>query len=87
MTAFELADIAAPEVVFDTGRIIGVWSDGTTPSQQPTLELADVLQRLGRDPESMRQTIDRQSVQLTRIVDELLDVNRVARGRFRRRKR
>jgi len=32
--------------------------------------------------ESMRQTIDRQSQNLTRIVDELLDVNRVARGQF-----
>ncbi|HEY8519448.1 MAG TPA: PAS domain S-box protein [Gammaproteobacteria bacterium] len=32
--------------------------------------------------ESMRQTIDRQSAQLTRIVDDLLDINRIARGRF-----
>jgi PAS domain S-box-containing protein len=32
--------------------------------------------------ESMRQTIDRQATQLTRIIDELLDVNRVARGQF-----
>jgi CheY-like chemotaxis protein len=30
----------------------------------------------------MRQTIDRQSTLLTRIVDELLDVNRIARGQF-----
>ncbi len=37
-----------------------------------------------KDPlvEAMRQTIDRQSQNLTRIVDELLDVNRVARGQF-----
>ena len=37
-----------------------------------------------QDPivDSMRQTIERQSVQLTRIIDELLDVNRVARGQF-----
>ena len=37
-----------------------------------------------QDPivEAMRQTIDRQSAQLTRIIDELLDVNRVARGQF-----
>ena len=37
-----------------------------------------------RDPlmDSMRQTIDRQSQNLTRIVDELLDVNRVARGQL-----
>jgi len=32
--------------------------------------------------ESMRQTIDRQCQNLTRIVDELLDVNRAARGQF-----
>jgi PAS domain S-box-containing protein len=32
--------------------------------------------------EAMRQTIDRQSMMLTRIVDELLDVNRVARGQL-----
>jgi PAS domain S-box-containing protein len=32
--------------------------------------------------EAMRQTIDRQSLNLTRIVDELLDVNRVARGQL-----
>jgi len=32
--------------------------------------------------ESMRGTIDRQSQNLTRIVDELLDVNRVARGQL-----
>ena len=32
--------------------------------------------------EAMRQTIDRQSQNLTRIVDDLLDVNRVARGQF-----
>jgi len=37
-----------------------------------------------QDPivESMRQTIERQSAQLVRIIDELLDVNRVARGQF-----
>jgi PAS domain S-box-containing protein len=37
-----------------------------------------------QDPivESMRQTIERQAVQLTRIIDDLLDVNRVARGQF-----
>ena len=37
-----------------------------------------------KDPivEAMRQTIERQAIQLTRIIDELLDVNRVARGQF-----
>ena len=51
----------------------------------PIRNAVALMQRKGMgDPvlESMRQTIDRQSVQLTRIVDELLDVNRVARGRF-----
>src|SRR5690606_4116487 len=32
--------------------------------------------------EAMRQTIDRQSTLLTRIIDEFLDVNRIARGKF-----
>jgi PAS domain S-box-containing protein len=32
--------------------------------------------------EAMRQTIDRQSTLLTRLLDELLDVNRIARGQF-----
>ena len=32
--------------------------------------------------ESMRQTIERQSAQLVRIIDELLDVNRIARGQL-----
>ena len=37
-----------------------------------------------QDPivESMRQTIERQSGQLVRIIDDLLDVNRVARGQL-----
>ena len=37
-----------------------------------------------QDPtlEAMRQTIDRQSTHLTRLLDELLDVNRIARGHF-----
>jgi hypothetical protein len=37
-----------------------------------------------QDPivETMRKTIERQSGQLARIIDELLDVNRVARGQF-----
>lgn len=46
--------------------------------------VALMARRKVEDPlvESMRQTIDRQSQHLTRIVDELLDVNRVARGQF-----
>ena len=37
-----------------------------------------------KDPtlESMRLTIDRQSAHLSRLLDELLDVNRIARGQF-----
>jgi PAS domain S-box-containing protein len=46
--------------------------------------VALMARRNVQDPlvEAMRQTIDRQSLNLTRIVDELLDVNRVARGQF-----
>jgi PAS domain S-box-containing protein len=46
--------------------------------------VALMARREVKDPlvETMRQTIDRQSQNLTRIVDELLDVNRVARGQF-----
>jgi PAS domain S-box-containing protein len=46
--------------------------------------VALMARRETKDPlvEAMRQTIDRQSQNLTRIVDELLDVNRVARGQF-----
>jgi len=46
--------------------------------------VALMARREMKDPlvEAMRQTIDRQSQNLTRIVDELLDVNRVARGQF-----
>jgi PAS domain S-box-containing protein len=46
--------------------------------------LALMQHRHIQDPivESMRLTIDRQAAQLTRIIDELLDVNRVARGQF-----
>ena len=56
--------------------------------RNPLAPIRNAVALMGRkglnDPvlESMRLTIDRQSVQLTRIVDELLDVNRVARGRF-----
>ena len=51
----------------------------------PIRNAVALMSRLGmRDPlmDSMRQTIDRQSLNLTRIVDELLDVNRVARGQL-----
>jgi len=44
-----------------------------------------LMERKGlRDPtlESMRQTIDRQSMLMTRLLDDLLDVNRIARGQF-----
>jgi PAS domain S-box-containing protein len=51
----------------------------------PIRNAVALMQRRGvQDPivEAMRQTIDRQATQLTRIIDELLDVNRVARGQF-----
>ena len=56
--------------------------------RNPLAPIRNAVALMGRrgleDPliESMRQTIDRQSQNLTRIVDELLDVNRVARGQF-----
>jgi PAS domain S-box-containing protein len=51
----------------------------------PIRNAVSLMERKGLgDPvlESMRQTIDRQSGLLARIVDELLDVNRIARGQF-----
>ena len=56
--------------------------------RNPLAPIRNAVALMGRrgltDPliEAMRQTIDRQSMNLTRIVDELLDVNRVARGQF-----
>jgi PAS domain S-box-containing protein len=56
--------------------------------RNPLAPIRNAVELMGRkglaDPtlESMRQTIDRQSVQLTRLLDELLDVNRIARGQF-----
>ncbi len=56
--------------------------------RNPLAPIRNAVALMGRrgvaDPlmESMRQTIDRQSLSLTRIVDELLDVNRVARGQL-----
>jgi PAS domain S-box-containing protein len=56
--------------------------------RNPLAPIRNAVALMGRrgiaDPmiEAMRQTIDRQSVMLTRIVDELLDVNRVARGQL-----
>ncbi|HET9474526.1 MAG TPA: PAS domain S-box protein, partial [Steroidobacteraceae bacterium] len=56
--------------------------------RNPLAPIRNAVALMGRrnldDPliEAMRQTIDRQSQNLTRIVDDLLDVNRVARGQF-----
>jgi PAS domain S-box-containing protein len=56
--------------------------------RNPLAPIRNAVALMGRkgmnDPtlEAMRQTIDRQSVHLTRLLDELLDVNRIARGRF-----
>jgi signal transduction histidine kinase len=51
----------------------------------PIRNAVAIMARCGPDAalsETMRQTIDRQSQNLTRIVNELLDVNRVARGQL-----
>ncbi len=56
--------------------------------RNPLAPIRNAVALMGRkglnDPtlESMRQTIDRQSVLLTRLLDELLDVNRISRGEF-----
>ena len=56
--------------------------------RNPLAPIRNAVALMGRkglkDPtlESMRQTIDRQSVLLARLLDELLDVNRIARGQF-----
>ena len=56
--------------------------------RNPLAPIRNAVALMGRkglkDPtlESMRQTIDRQSIHLTRLLDELLDVNRIARGHF-----
>jgi PAS domain S-box-containing protein len=56
--------------------------------RNPLAPIRNAVALMGRkglnDPtlESMRQTIDRQSVLLTRLLDELLDVNRIARGKL-----
>src|SRR5258708_21413970 len=51
----------------------------------PIRNAVALMDRKGlRDPklESMRQTIDRQSMLMKRLLDDLLDVNRIARGQF-----
>jgi PAS domain S-box-containing protein len=56
--------------------------------RNPLAPIRNAVALMGRkgmpDPtlEAMRQMIDRQSVHLTRLLDELLDVNRIARGEF-----
>jgi len=56
--------------------------------RNPLAPIRNAVALMGRkglgDPtlESMRRTIDRQSLLLMRLLDELLDVNRVARGQF-----
>jgi PAS domain S-box-containing protein len=56
--------------------------------RNPLAPIRNAVALMGRkglkDPilESMRQTIDRQSMLLSRLLDELLDVNRIARGQF-----
>jgi PAS domain S-box-containing protein len=56
--------------------------------RNPLAPIRNAVALMGRkglqDPtlEAMRKTIDRQSILLTRLLDELLDVNRIARGQF-----
>jgi hypothetical protein len=56
--------------------------------RNPLAPIRNAVELMGRkglnDPtlEAMRQTIARQSMHLTRLLDELLDVNRIARGQF-----
>jgi len=56
--------------------------------RNPLAPIRNAVELMGRkglgDPvlEAMRQTIDRQSALLTRIIDEFLDVNRIASGKF-----
>ncbi|MEO8276979.1 MAG: PAS domain S-box protein [Thermoanaerobaculia bacterium] len=56
--------------------------------RNPLAPIRNAVALMGRkglndpDLESMRRIIDRQSLQLTRLLDELLDVNRIARGQF-----
>jgi len=45
VTTIELADVAAPEVAFDTGLSLGVWSGGTLDSSA-RVEMADLTRRL-----------------------------------------
>ncbi len=46
VTTFALADVPAPEIAFDTGRSIGVRSDGTTDRPEPSIDLAELARRL-----------------------------------------
>jgi hypothetical protein len=56
--------------------------------RNPLAPIRNAVELMGRkglnDPtlEAMRQTIARQSAHLTRLLDDLLDVNRIARGQF-----
>ena len=56
--------------------------------RNPLAPIRNAVELMGRkglnDPalEAMRQTIARQSTHLTRLLDELLDVNRIAQGKF-----
>ena len=47
---------------------------------------ADLLQRRGTNLKSVLQTMERQLAQLVRLVDDLLDVSRITRGKIQLRK-
>jgi CheY-like chemotaxis protein len=51
----------------------------------PLRNMLEVMKRAGANPELMQQarsTMDRQLVQMTRLIDDLLDVSRISRGRI-----
>jgi PAS domain S-box-containing protein len=59
----------------------------THEMRNPLTPIRNAVSLMGQEPlgqglESLRQTIDRQSAYLTRIVDDLMDVNRIEHGKF-----
>lgn len=67
-------------------EFIGILAHELRNPLAPIRNAVNLMERKGLgDPvlESMRKTIERQSAQLERIINELLDVSRVARGELR----
>jgi PAS domain S-box-containing protein len=87
--AQDLTDRRHAETLADTAQrmheFIAMLAHELRNPLAPIRNAVALMARKGlNDPtlESMRQTIDRQSALLTRLLDELLDVNRIARGQF-----